>query len=84
MRQSVGGEGRLLPTGSAGQHDVPCRHIARTDFQAQRDSPPLPLVVLGAGLHPVSRVEMHPDPAGLELAIHVLGGVEHGRSSSVL
>ena len=39
--------------------------VARAELESQRHAAQLPLVVLGAGLHVVARIEMHAQPIRL-------------------
>ena len=48
------------------------------DLEAERDAAAFPLVVLGAGLHAVARVDMDADAAGGKLLLERVGGREDG------
>ena len=67
----------LLAAGPAGEHHGARRHVARADLEPQRHAAALPLVVLGAGLHPVAAVEVDPDAFGGQVALDRVGRVEH-------
>src|SRR4051812_16930041 len=67
----------LLSPDAPGQHDRTRRHIARTDLQPKRDAPPLPLVILGARLHPFARIQMNSDPANCELFPETVRGFQY-------